>query len=220
MTTPAGETTHHVVFAEDFCGRATSAQRTDMMRALSHGEHLAAVVRSIFALTRSADGGLALELSDVRVQELLAEAHALVEPFAAANGVSLLVDCEHATAVVRGERTALLWALMNLACRVVTATPLGGVAVLSAVMLLDTVELRVMHTGSESASTSLSPFLERMEVAGATHEVEIARDLARTMGGELLLQGTIDEGGLYTMRFGADSRPWHRGARVSASKAA
>jgi K+-sensing histidine kinase KdpD len=195
------------VLAEAFHDHVNSDQRTDILRALSPGDHLAAVVRSILVLTRTADGGLALELSDVPVRELLGEVHALVKPFAVAAGVSLLIDFERASAAVWGERTALLWALMTLANCVVKSTQRGGIVLLSAAVLLDTVELRVTHMGSDAPSTPLSPGVERMARAVATDQVEIARHLTRRMGGDLLIHGTIDDGGLYALRLCAAWRP-------------
>jgi K+-sensing histidine kinase KdpD len=194
--------------------------RDYLMRALSHDDHLAAVVGSIFTLSRAAEHGAALQLSDVPVRELLAEVHALVEPFADAEGVALVVDWEHAPTVVRGQHTALLWALMNLACRVVKSTPGGGIVELSAIVLLNTVELRVAHMGTDRACVPCFSFFGPIEYVHATDEVEIARDLTRLMGGELLVHNTEGAGALYAMRFHAAWRPARRLALTSMAKAA
>ncbi|MDB4891062.1 MAG: ATPase [Gemmatimonadetes bacterium] len=194
--------------------------RAHLTRTASHNDHLAAVVGAIFSLSRRAERGVALQLSDVPVRELLDEVHAIVQPFAVAGDVSLLVDCEHAPTVVYGEHTALLWALMNLTCRVVKSTPSGGQVLLSAAVLLHSVELRVMHTESMTSHTLHPSLFAPIEHAHATDEVEIARDLTRLMGGELLFRSTAGTGALYAMRFHAAWRPARRLAHLSMAMAA
>jgi signal transduction histidine kinase len=135
-----------------------------MMHSRGHLDHLAAVVGSMLLVARTASRGDTLELSFVPVRELLAEVFAVVEPFAASRRVSLVVDCEHAPTVVRGERTALLWVLLNLAGHVVSLTPSGGSATLSAVALPNAVELRVADSGAGTPisrrTAVLGPFVQ------------------------------------------------------------
>jgi signal transduction histidine kinase len=198
---------HRGNLADGSNAHGTFDHRVHMTSTVSHNDHLAAVVGAIFSLSRQAERGVTLQLSDVPVRELLAEAYDLVEPFAVAEGVSLVVDCEHAPTVVRGQRTALLWAMMNLACRVVKYTPSGGHVLLSAAVLLHSVELRVMHTGTETPNPRGPSLFEPFEHAYATDEVDVARDLTRLMGGELLFRSTVGTGALYAMRFHAAWRP-------------
>jgi signal transduction histidine kinase len=198
---------HRRDVADGFDGHGPGDPRPHLMRTVSHNEHLATVVGAIFSLSREAERGLTLQLSDVPVRELLSEVYELVEPFAIAGGISLLVDSEHAPTVVRGQRTALLWALMNLACRVVKSTPTGGHVLLSAAVLLHSVELRVMHAGTETPCAKGPTLFERIEPVYATDEVDVARDLTRLMGGELLFRSTVGTGALYAMRFHAAWRP-------------
>jgi signal transduction histidine kinase len=211
---------HRRNVAEVSNAHGTFDQCAHMTSTVSHHDHLAAVVGAIFSLSRQAERGLGLQLTDVPVRELLAEVYDLVDPFAVAEGVSLVVDCEHAPTVVRGERTALLWAMLNLACRVVKYTPNGGHVLLSAAVLLHSVELRVMHTGTETPSARGPSLFEPFEHAYATDEVEVARDLTRLMGGELLFRSTIGTGALYAMRFHAAWRPARQLTRLEMAKAA
>jgi signal transduction histidine kinase len=192
-----------------------------------HVDYLATIVGSILILVRTAQRGLALELSDVPVRELLAEVHTLVEPFAVAGGVSLVVDCEHAPAVVRGERTALLWVLVNLAANAVKFTPSGGRVSLSAVVLSDAVELRVADTGPGIPVSRPDAIVEPVVQAHSTDEgqrrgagLSIARELTRLMGGELLVRTAVDVGPQVVVRFGDAWRPAQQSARVSTAKAA
>jgi K+-sensing histidine kinase KdpD len=142
----------------------------------------------------------------VPVRELLAEVYLLVVPFAVAAGVSLDVECEHAPDVVRGDRTALLWALMNLACSAVKISPSGGRVSLSALVGTNTVELRVADTRPGVPSLEVDEIFEPLGRQYAADEVKIARDLTRLMGGELFICTTAGVGSLYAMRFHAPRR--------------
>jgi hypothetical protein len=201
---------HHHFLTDGSRDRINGEQHIYLMRALSPDDHLAAVVGFILGLSRSANGDLALELSDVSVPQLLAEAQALAEPFAVTEAVTLLIDYDRTPAVVHGEHTALLWALMNLTCRVVKSTPAGGIVHLSAIALLDSVELRVTHSRGDRLYKSHSSLFEPVGPSLMTRDVEIARDLTRLMGGELLVRSTIAEATQYAMRFQAAGRSAQR----------
>jgi signal transduction histidine kinase len=207
---------HVELLADGFCGPVTSEQRRYLTRVSGYVHHLAAVVDSVLVLARAEQRGLAPELSDVTVAELLADVHALVEPFAAARGVSVAVDCERAPAVVRGERTALLRVLANLAGNAVKFTSPGGRVCLSALGDSDAVELRVADTGPgipcAQLETIFEPFVQlhptdEVDRRGAGLGLAIARDLTRLMGGELFVRSAVGVGSLFAARFPAAPVP-------------
>jgi hypothetical protein len=102
----------------------------------------------------------------------------------------------------------------------VKSTRSGGIVQLSAVVVLHTVELRVTHMGPERPSAQGPSLFEPIEHVLAVDEVEVARDLTRLMGGELLIRSTADAGALYAMRFHAAWRPARQIARAFMAKAA
>jgi signal transduction histidine kinase len=186
-----------------------------------HGDYAAAVVGSI--------RGLALVPSDVPVLELLAEVHTLLDPFALAAGVSLVVECEHAPAMVRGERTALLWVLLNLVRNAVKFTPRGGRVSLSALVVPNAVELRVAETRPGTPFTQLDDIFGPLVQAHAADEGErrrawlrlfVARDLTRLMGGELRVRCTVGVGSRVAVRLQSARGAAQLRAGVSSAKAA
>ena len=207
-----------------------SDPRSYLTHVRGYVDHLFTVVGSFRRLARTAQRGSALELSNVCVRQLLADVHALVEPFASREGVSLILDCEHAPAVVRGERAALLWVLTNLVGSAVRLTPRGGRVTLSAVLLSNAVELRVADTGPGIPCTRLDAIFEqRHSQADATVDVQrrgaglglfMARDLTRLMGGELFVRHTLGEGSQVAVRFRGAARPQQGWASLSTAKAA
>jgi signal transduction histidine kinase len=196
---------------------------------IGHVGHRASMVGSILTPARTAQRRVALKLSDVPVWELLSALYALVEPLAAAGGVSLDIDCDRAPAVVRAERTALLWVLMNLAGNAVKLTPSGGCVSLSAIMLPNAVELRVAGTGPRIPSTRLDTIFEPFAEAcaaekgqrrGAVLGLSIVRDLTRQMGGELLVRNAVGVGSHVAVRFQGAWDPAQRCAAVPTAIAA
>jgi signal transduction histidine kinase len=218
--------TYMELLAGGFCGPVNGDQHTYLMRVRGHVDHLAAVIDSILILARTAQCGSALELSDVPVRALMDDVHALVAPFAAAAGVSLVLDYAHAPASVRGERTALQRVLLNLAGNALKFTPSGGRVTLSALALPKAVELRVEDTGPGIPSAQLDaifePFVQlhasdKAERRGAGLGLSIARELTQLMGGEMIARSTVGVGSLFAVRFRGGAQ---RCARVSTAKAA
>ena len=220
---------HVELVAEGFCGVVSAEQRACLERVRAQVDHLAAVVGSVLTLARAAHQGDTLELSDVPVPQLLAQVRTLVDPFAAAMGVSLVLDCDRAPALVRGDRTALVRVLVNLAGNGVKATPRGGTVFLTATTLANSVELRVADSGpgipSDQLGAIFEPFVQthamnEMELGGIGLGLTIARDLTRLMGGELLVHSVIAVGSQFTVRFPAAPPAAEKGAAVAVSNAA
>ena len=184
---------HVELVAEGFCGVVSAEQRACLERVRAQVDHLAAVVGSVLTLARAAHQGDTLELSDVPVPQLLAQVRTLVDPFAAAMGVSLVLDCDRAPALVRGDRTALVRVLVNLAGNGVKATPRGGTVFLTATTLANSVELRVadrkpgggwtfMTLGGHAAPFAGSyGFYADMKVVGSSAFVSIFRTRVSTL---------------------------------------
>jgi two-component system sensor histidine kinase BarA len=220
----------HRVFAASLMPRSGGRHVfANSWQAIGHVGHRASMAGSILRPPRTSQRRLALKLSDVPVRELLAALYALVEPLAAAGGVSLVVDCEHAPAVVRAERAALLWVLMNLAGNAVKLTPSGGRVLLSAIAVPNAVELRVAGTGTRIASSQLDSILEPFVHVRGTDEVQrrgvalglsIARDLTRQMGGELLVRKAVGVGSHVAVRFQGAWSPAQRCASIPTAIAA
>jgi signal transduction histidine kinase len=197
------------LIADGFCGSVTNEQRACLERVRLQIDQLSAVVGSVLTLARATHRGRMLELSNVPVPQLLEHVRNLVEPFAAAAGVFVVVDCEEAPAVVRGERTALIRVLVNLAVNGIKVTPRGGRVFLAAIMLADAMELRVADSGPGIPSDQLTAILEPFVQIHRTDDVKgggvglgltIARDLTRLMGGELLVHSVVGMGSVFTVR--------------------
>ncbi len=211
------------LLAEGFCGPLTDNQQSYLTRVRGQVDHLSHVVDSILLLAR-AECDRSLELSDVPVVEMLAEVRTLLEPLAAAGGVALTVDCDGAPATVRAERAALRRVLANLVSNAVKFTPRGGHVSLSAIAVSGAVELRVVDTGpgisNSQLDTIFQPFVRLKAVDGPSCPgvglgLTIARDLARLLGGDIVVRSVVGVGSLFVVQLPAA----HQSVRPSLSVA-
>jgi signal transduction histidine kinase len=198
------------LLADGFWGPVNDDQRTSLMRLRGQVDYLSAVVGSVLALARMEQCGL--ELSNVQVPQVLAEVHELVEPFALARGVSLVIDCERAPDAVRAELTALRRVMVNLVGNAVKFAPRGGSVWLSARAFAQVVDLHVVDTGPGIPPAQIDAIFEPFvqghpsDVAGyvgAGLGLAIARDLTRLMGGELFVRSAVGRGSVFTARLAA-----------------
>jgi K+-sensing histidine kinase KdpD len=219
----------HRTIAEGFHRSLDCDHCTYVTQVRGYVDHLFAVVGPLRRLARSAQGGLVLALSDVPVRELLTDVHSLVEPFAAREGVSLNIDCERAPAVVRGDRAALSWVLMNLAGGAVRFAPRGSCVSLGALLLPGAVELRVATSRVGTPSSQLDDLFASVVQSHAVAQAEqraawlgllMARDLTRLMGGELRVRCHAGMGSHVAVRFRPAWRPALQGSLAPSARAA
>jgi signal transduction histidine kinase len=211
------------LLADGACGAVSAEQRVYLDRLRGQLEHVTAIVGSILTLARAADRSGGLELTEIPVLQVLDRVRLLVEPHAGAAGVSLSLDGARAPAIVRGEPTALVRVLVNLADNAIRATPRGGRVTLSARARGRAVDLQVTDTGRGIRAAQLGSIFEPFVQLRAASENEkglglgltIARDLTHLMGGELLVESVVDVGSRFTVRI--PSVPPHEGTGISAA---
>jgi signal transduction histidine kinase len=220
---------HHRTIVEGSRPPLDCDQRTWLTQVRGYVDHLFAVVGPIRQLARAARTGGGLELCDVPIRALLADVQALVEPFATREDVSLVVDCARAPAVVRGDRAALSWVLMNLAGGAVRFAPRGGYVSLCALAVPNAVELRVASSRPGVLCSQLDDIFASVVQTDAGNDAErraawlgllMARDLTRLMGGELRVRCNAGTGSHIAVRFRPSWRPARQGSVAAAAQAA
>ncbi|QUD87018.1 PAS domain-containing sensor histidine kinase [Phenylobacterium montanum] len=156
----------------DFVGNVSYELRTPLTTILGYSElldragdalperargHVAAVRSAANQLAGSIDdvldiaqidaGEMALELGDVRIPELLAEAEARWARQAADVGVSITVACEKDIGLIRADNRRLGQILDHLVENAIDQTPPGGKVALSARRAHGEVQIQVSDTG-------------------------------------------------------------------------
>ncbi|WP_169147026.1 PAS domain-containing hybrid sensor histidine kinase/response regulator [Zoogloea dura] len=181
------------------------------------GKHLLEVINAILDLSKIESGKLQLEVSAIRLEEVLDSALAMVAGSAQAKGLSLQARVPPLPAVLRGDRLRLQQALLNYLSNAVKFTETGGITVTVQVLEEgpDEVYLRFEVTDSgigippealprlfaafEQADNSLA-----RKYGGTGLGLAITRQIAQLMGGEAGAHSSLGAGSTFwlTARLG------------------
>jgi signal transduction histidine kinase len=196
-------------------GPVTPAQREALGRVVRAQQHLLGLINDVLNLSRIEAGRVEYRLTDVRAADLVADVTGLVESQLGAKGLAFAVELpdDPEALVTRADREKASQVLLNLLSNAVKFTPAGGRVSLEGragedAAGLDTVELAVRDTGVGIAADQLARIFEPfVQVDGAltrAHEgtglgLAISRDLARGMGGDVLVRSEVGRGSVFTL---------------------
>ena len=175
-------------------------QATHLGHIRSAGEHLLALINDTLDLSSLEAGRLKLDLQPVVLDQILAQALALVEPLAAKNQVHL--QLESAPGCVLADTTRLRQVLINLLSNAVKYNRPQGKVTLTARAGESFVTLLVSDTGrgltAEQLSHLFEPFnrlgIESEGIEGAGIGLVIVKGLTQAMGGTISVSSTPGEG--------------------------
>lgn len=174
---------------------------------LKAGRHLLKLIDEVLDIARIEAGQLKLECVPVPLAPLLAEAHALVLPLAAQNGVVLELPPPGNSAVL-GDRQRLLQVLLNLLSNAIKYNRRGGWVRLAlhegpAALVLD-----VRDSGPGIAPALLprlfTPF-DRLEATlhgaeGTGLGLTVSRQLIEGMGGTISVESQLGVGSVFSVQ--------------------
>ena len=194
-------------------GPLTDAQRGALDRIERAQRHLLGVITDLLNFAKLESGTLEYEMRAVPLQLVLADALPMMEPLAAARGLTVRPPDEGrvATVVVQADREKLAQVLLNLLSNAVKFTPEGGSIDVEVEAREDAVEVRVRDTGTGIPADRLEaifdPFVQlprdgrghARRIEGTGLGLSISRALARAMGGELVAASTPGQGSVFTL---------------------
>jgi signal transduction histidine kinase len=175
--------------------------------------HLLGVINSVLNFARIEAGSVAYEIRDVQIAALLAEVEPLVAPQMLTRGhVYECLPCDPRL-IVRADPDKVRQILLNLLSNAIKFTPTAGEIVLSAEALIDDPEeklaaIRVRDTGlgvpPDKLATIFDPFVQVESSHNRTAEgtglgLAISRELARGMGGDLVVESMLGRGSTFTL---------------------
>jgi signal transduction histidine kinase len=178
-------------------GPITEQQADDLRRIQTSQRHLLGLINEVLNYARLETGSVQYDLADVSVRDALAASEALVAPQARAKGLSLTVHDVAPALAVRADAEKLRQVLVNLLSNAVKFTDRGGAVTLDAEADDRLVRIRVHDTGigiaSDKRAVIFEPFVQVRADLTRTAEgtglgLAISRDLARGMGGELVVE--------------------------------
>jgi len=175
--------------------------------------HLLGVINSVLNFARIEAGTVVYEIRDVAIAAVLAEVEPLVAPQVQARGHRYeCLPCDPSL-MVRADPDKVRQILLNLLSNAIKFTPAGGRIVLSAEALVDDpterfAAIRVRDTGlgipADKLSTIFDPFVQvetsrSRATEGTGLGLAISRELARGMGGDLVVDSTVGSGSTFTL---------------------
>ena len=175
-------------------GPITTEQRRDLERVKYNQRHLLALIGNILDYTRLDAQKLPLELSDVRLDEVVTDVLTAVAPLLDEKQLRReCVGCDEPV-VARADRARVEQILFNLLSNAIRFTPSGGTITLTVAARDERVEMVVADTGIGVPRGKLEkifePFVQAdsgltRTVGGTGLGLTIARGLARAMDGDL-----------------------------------
>jgi signal transduction histidine kinase len=190
-------------------GPVTDAQRVDLERIRRNQKHLLSLINDILNFAKLEAGRVEFDVEDVGLQSVLEDVSTVIRPQLDAKQLGYATSVTPATLTVRADRDKLQQVLLNLLSNAVKFTePGGAIGIECTLPGPDRVAIRVRDTGVGIPPTKLEavfePFVQvnpRLSTArsGTGLGLSISRDLARAMGGDLVVTSTLGEGSVFTL---------------------
>ncbi|HEY0776932.1 MAG TPA: PAS domain-containing sensor histidine kinase [Gemmatirosa sp.] len=194
-------------------GPVSDAQRHDLARIQASQRHLLGLINEVLDYAKLETGAVRYDITTVAVCDALAAAEALVEPQARAKALTLTVRACTPEVAVRADPEKLRQILVNLLSNAVKFTDAGGCIDLACAHDAERVRLTVRDTGigipADKLDAVFEPFVQvRTDLTRATDGtglgLAISRDLARGMGGDLVVESTLGAGSAFTLTLRTD----------------
>jgi PAS domain S-box-containing protein len=194
-------------------GPVTAQQREDLERIQRSQKHLLGLINEVLNYARLETGTVSYQLADIGVAGALAGVESLILPQVRAKALMLETrECDPVLAV-RADAEKLRQVLLNLLSNAVKFTDSGGTITLGGRPHVGAggrrqVEITVSDTGvgipSDKLEAIFEPFVQIGRALNSPGEgtglgLAISRDLARGMGGELMVESVVGDGSTFTL---------------------
>jgi signal transduction histidine kinase len=190
-------------------GPLTEPQRRDLARIRASGQHLLGLISGVLDLNRIERGQVTYSLAPLAIDPFLADLDALVSPQATAKSLTLEYLPSERDLTVIADRERLRQVVLNLLSNAIRYTPSNGRITLSAAAAGNSrVAVCVQDTGpgipENRREQVFEPFVQLDRSLTQTQEglglgLAISRDLARGMGGDLIIDGRPGNGASFVL---------------------
>jgi PAS domain S-box-containing protein len=198
------------VMMEERFGPVGSPRYKDYLRDIHvSGSHLISLVNDLLDITRIESGGLKLDLSPVDLNEIAAQAVALLQPQANRDHVIIRTSLARGLPPVLADRRSVRQIMTNLASNAVRLSRPGGQVILATALTdVGQAVIRVRDAGfgmsKQELARALEPFRSLATAdndAGAALGLPLTRALAEANEASLALQSEIGHGTLAEVTF-------------------
>ncbi len=193
-------------------GPITDGQRRALERLRQSGQHLLELINDVLSFAKIEAGVMQYEITPVGIDELLASIETLVAPQIAARRVHYRHErCDPALAA-RADAEKVKQIVLNLVGNAIKFTPMGGEITLLCAADDGSVHVQVRDTGigilADKLEAIFGPFVQigrqlNQPGDGAGLGLAISREMARAMGGDILVESTVGQGSTFTLRLPA-----------------
>ncbi len=171
-------------------------------------DHLLGLINDVLDLSRIEADRLVIEHRPVEIRVLLEDVKRLFAPRAAEHGIDLILDCHDSVPqVIRTDPTRIKQVVANLVSNAVKFTSRGHVRI-EATHQHGRLQVSVIDTGpgidAETCSQLFSAFVQAdvsttRHFGGSGLGLKISRDLARLMGGDIVVESEVGVGSDFTV---------------------
>jgi PAS domain S-box-containing protein len=189
-------------------GQMTPEQLADLERIKRSQQHLLGIINDILNFSRIEAGQVSYDYSAVPLSTVIEGIGDMIEPQAAAKGVKLDVEKGPVDIVAWADKAKLEQILLNLLSNAVKFTTAGSVTLECSRYDSQSVSITVADTGLGIPANHLEkifePFVQVGRSLTQSHEgtglgLAISRDLARAMGGDILVTSKLNRGSRFTV---------------------
>ena len=190
-------------------GPLTDAQRDTLARLGRSQFHLTSLINDVLNFARIDAGHVQYRIDEVSAADALRGAELMIAPQLRAKALTLESSgCDDSLRML-ADAERLQQILLNLLANAIKFTPSGGTVTMGCRLRDELVEIRIGDTGpgipAARLETIFQPFVRGDRALDRANEgaglgLTISRDLARGMGGDLLVESVEGEGSTFTLR--------------------
>ena len=189
-------------------GPLTEAQATDLERIKRSQRYLLGLIEEVLVFTQLDAHQLTFRIEDVPVDAVMRDAETMVEPQIKARGIRYSYDPCDPALTVHADREKTQQIVLNLLANSAKYTEPGGEVAVSCVSRTSSVQVKVTDTGVGIPPEMLDDIFEPFVQAGRRLNqprdgvglgLTISRDLARAMGGDLMVESAVGVGSTFTL---------------------
>ena len=218
LRTPLGAISGYVELLEmGVHGPLTDTQHHDLARIRHCQQFLLSLINNVLAYMKLGSGQVSYDLTSVPMGDLAASVEELIRPQMDARHLRYERRATGGDLRVRADRGKLEQIVLNLLSNATKFTEPGGSVELECAAEARTVCIRVRDTGCgiprEQLERVFDPYVQVADAAprrsgeGTGLGLAISRDLARGMGGDILVESRLGEGSTFTVFLPLDTEP-------------
>jgi hypothetical protein len=194
-------------------GPVTEQQRADLDRIMRSQTYLLSLINDVLNFAKIESGHLQVELSDIELGEIVDGMRDFVQPQIRKHALSFTIERCEGVLMVRADRDKVQQILLNLLSNALKFTSAGGAITLRCARdpeggAIVSVEDTGQGIARDKLERIFEPFVQvdrryKREQEGIGLGLAISRELARAMGGDLLVRSEEGKGSSFELRLPA-----------------